>query len=178
MSGHDHKSLAERLEELNDPEHVRRQQKIEAFFKSRDELEEDIKRVEAGNPSNAKKIKRRRKIFGELQATFSAKENEFYEMRGDSVEPAKQPIIPQNTHSQPQHPPPPDAKVKNNWDEYELKRLLDKSRMPNMTHEKLASEYGVSRQLISKQLKRANDVLRVQPKRATPFDVLTTNKWK
>lgn len=41
------------------------------------------------------------------------------------------------------------------WDEHDLNRLLDESRGPDMTQEKLAQKYGVSRQAIAKQLKKA-----------------------
>ena len=69
---------------------------------------------------------------------------------------------------------PPASPTKNIWDEYSLRRLLDESRAPGMTHEKLAEQYRVKRQLIGRMLKKAEDML--APKKARHFDALSP--WK
>lgn len=43
------------------------------------------------------------------------------------------------------------------WDVHDLDRLWDESRGPGITQEKLAQKYGVSRQAIAKQLKKARE---------------------
>jgi hypothetical protein len=55
----------------------------------------------------------------------------------------------------------------NKWDEYGLRRLLDESKMPDMTHQKLAAKYGVKRQRIGALLKRAEKSY--SPRKASPF---------
>lgn len=71
---------------------------------------------------------------------------------------------------------PPTLRSKNRWDEPELKRLLDKSREPGMTHEKLAEHYGVSRPLISRMLKKAEE--QIKPRHANAFNLFRSNRSK
>jgi len=64
------------------------------------------------------------------------------------------------------------ARAANNWDMHGLQRLLNESREPGMTQQKLAEKYGVTRQRIAKLLKDA------QPRRAGPFDSLKSRNGK
>jgi predicted DNA-binding protein (UPF0251 family) len=61
-----------------------------------------------------------------------------------------------DSHKQNEHGAAQQAKknLPRRWDEHDLNRLLDESRGPDMTQEKLAQKYGVSRQAIAKQLKK------------------------
>lgn len=57
---------------------------------------------------------------------------------------------------------------KHKWGEHELRRLLSESRESEMTHQKLADKYDVSRQFISRKLTAARNFFGI--KKATPFD--------
>ncbi|WP_420476240.1 hypothetical protein [Noviherbaspirillum sp. ST9] len=69
-----------------------------------------------------------------------------------------------------------EKSTKNNWDEHNLRRLLDESRESGMTHKKLAEKYGVSRQQIGTQLKKAKDFFGAR--KATPFEALNHRSRK
>ncbi len=43
------------------------------------------------------------------------------------------------------------------WSDAELRTLLEESKLPGMTQDKLAQKYGVTRQRISKLLREAKD---------------------
>ena len=62
---------------------------------------------------------------------------------------------------------------RNIWDEPGLRGLLMKSMAPGITHDQLAAEYGVSRQLIGRKIKEASKL--VKPKKALTTDLLG---WK
>jgi hypothetical protein len=71
------------------------------------------------------------------------------------------------------HPPTESSpKVKNNWGELEVNKLIRESNEPNMTHKKLAEQYDVSRQFISRKLKE------VTPLKANAFTSFVNHRKK
>ncbi|NHZ78031.1 hypothetical protein F2P44_01790 [Massilia sp. CCM 8695] len=64
---------------------------------------------------------------------------------------------------------PKQAKGKT-WDTHALRRLYEESLLPGATHPKLAEEYSVSRQFISKQIHKAKDQFGLR--KADPFSAL------
>lgn len=60
------------------------------------------------------------------------------------------------------------TKPANVWDEYKLRKLLNESNEPGMTHQKLAEQYGVSRQRIGILLKDAREKFEA-PKKTNAF---------
>jgi hypothetical protein len=65
---------------------------------------------------------------------------------------------------------------RNTWDQHQLRRLLEESRMPGATQSALGAKYDVSRQFISKQLKQARWLFDKQ--KPSPFDALKTKSKK
>ncbi len=64
----------------------------------------------------------------------------------------------------------PPKKTKNVWDAVALQRLLEESKMPGMTHLKLADKYGVERQRIGALLKKT------APKKRDVFSSFASGK--
>lgn len=65
---------------------------------------------------------------------------------------------------------------RNTWDQHKLRRLLEESRMPEMTQSALGEKYNVSRQFIAKKLKDARWLFEKQ--KPNPFDALNTKSKK
>jgi hypothetical protein len=61
----------------------------------------------------------------------------------------------------------------NKWDEHANRRLLIEMNLPGATQATLAKQYGVSRQAIAKQIKKAEDSL-LSRRKAGSFDTLLT----
>lgn len=99
------------------------------------------------------------------------------ETNRDTKAGASNPCAPADTPSQSDiSNAPTGPKAKKKWDEYELRRLLDASREPGVTHAKLASRYGVTRQCIAKYVKKAKELF--SPAKATMYSPLMSNKRK
>lgn len=89
MSVQYHKSLAERLEELNDPEYAQQPAGIEEFLDSYYDLKKDIARIEADNPGDTQGVMARKKALEKLKPKLKEMEKKLHKMRGDD--------LPQNT---------------------------------------------------------------------------------
>lgn len=68
------------------------------------------------------------------------------------------------------------AKTRNVWDPYALRRLLDESKEPGMTQEKLGEKYGVTRQRIGALLNEAKEL--VKPQKQTAFSAFARSNGK
>lgn len=72
--------------------------------------------------------------------------------------------------------PKAGVKTKNVWNEHALRRLLEESKQPGATHQKLAEKYGVRRQRIAKVIAKAEDLF--APYRANPMSMSWTKPKK
>lgn len=167
----------------NNPAAIQLDNEVDKLLFDHQHLSKKVQKWKRAGTPTALDIKAQEDALEKYQPLLDAKEEELCWRRGDYPDRGAFPrpdsmkgdVPPQQCAAPPTNPGATLLR-RNKWDEHANRKLLIEMNLPGATLERLGKQYGVSRQRMAVQVKKAKESL--GSKNASPFDVVRTRNSK